>query len=223
MTPSQKRLKTLILSYLDRLIAYVEEIKDSIAPTSLDHVLKLQRQRVHNTTDADVLLQVSDGDQLAKYLKHVDDLEDSVDGDDPALEKEIARKGEILDEYLERVGNDIDALRAKVEEEVEEHSVAASTGFNSGNAFLDAVAERLEATGAEVSIVTALFKKKSFSQLLAARKKRRRWLRTPGGKAAIRRERIRAKRPHMIDRKRVKTSHLAHQVYKQDYKHPHHY
>jgi len=73
-----------------------------------------------------------------------------------------------------------------------------------------------------VSIVTALFKKKSFSELLSARKKRRRWARTPAGKMALRRAKIPAKRPHVIDRKRVKTSHLAHQVYKQSYQHAHH-
>lgn len=212
MTPSQKRLKILTMSYLDKLIAYVEEIKDRVAPTSLAHVLKLQRQRVQNTTDSAVLLQVSDGEQLSKYLKHVDDLEDSMEGDDPVELKDLERKGEQLDSYLERIGTDIDAVREKVESEAKEFSAVA--GFNSGNAFLDAVADHLEAAGAEVQLVIATFKKKTFAQLLADRKKRRRWARTPGGKAALRRAKIRAKRPHMIDRRRAKVSKMAHKVYR---------
>jgi len=212
MTPSQKRLKILTMSYLDKLIAYVEEIKDRVAPTSLAHVLKLQRQRVQNTTDSAVLLQVSDGEQLSKYLKHVDDLEDSMEGDDPVELKDLERKGEQLDAYLERIGTDIDAVREKVESEAKEFSAVA--GFNSGNAFLDAVADRLEAAGAEVQLVIATFKKKTFTQLLADRKKRRRWARTPGGKAALRRAKIRAKRPHVINRQRSKVSKMSHKVYR---------
>lgn len=212
MTPSQKRLKILTMSYLDKLIAYVEEIKDRVAPTSLAHVLKLQRQRVQNTTDSAVLLQVSDGEQLSKYLKHVDDLEDSMEGDDPVELKDLERKGEQLDAYLERIGTDIDAVREKVESEAKEFSAVA--GFNSGNAFLDAVADRLEAAGAEVQLVIATFKKKTFTQLLVDRKKRRRWARTPGGKAALRRAKIRAKRPHVINRQRSKVSKMSHKVYR---------
>ena len=212
MTPSQKRLKILTMSYLDKLIAYVEEIKDRVAPTSLAHVLKLQRQRVQNTTDSAVLLQVSDGEQLSKYLKHVDDLEDSMEGDDPVELKDLERKGEQLDAYLERIGTDIDAVREKVESEAKEFSAVA--GFNSGNAFLDAVADRLEAAGAEVQLVIATFTKKTFTQLLADRKKRRRWARTPGGKAALRRAKIRAKRPHVINRQRSKVSKMSHKVYR---------
>jgi hypothetical protein len=200
------------MSYLDKLIAYVEEIKDRVAPTSLAHVLKLQRQRVQNTTDSAVLLQVSDGEQLSKYLKHVDDLEDSMEGDDPVELKDLERKGEQLDAYLERIGTDIDAVREKVESEAKEFSAVA--GFNSGNAFLDAVADRLEAAGAEVQLVIATFKKKTFTQLLADRKKRRRWARTPGGKAALRRAKIRAKRPHVINRQRSKVSKMSHKVYR---------
>lgn len=213
MTVFQKQLKNQILAYLDKLIAYVEDLKAAGAETSLDGVLKAQRQRVNSSNDPHVLLQVSSGDQLAKYLKHVERLEDQADDEDTQHAARLEREGEALDTYLEKIGVSIDDLRTKVEQESSEHALA-SVSADRHNDFLEAIAGHLEAAGAQVSLVTALFRKKSFSELVAARKKRKRWLRTPGGKAALRKAKLRAKRHHVIDRQRSKISKMAHKVYK---------
>lgn len=210
MTVLQKRLKSLTLSYLDKLVGFVAKLKEAGAHTNLDQALRAQRLRVNQTQDPKVLLQVTEGETLARYLARVDALEESLREDDETNDASIVedREGDALDAYLEKIGQAIDAAREAVTEEIGEHVTA------SGNDFLDTVAAHLEATGAVVSLVTALFKRKSLSELMAARKKRKRWLRTPGGKAALRRAKIRAKRPHTIDRQRSKTSKLAHHVYK---------
>lgn len=213
MTVFQNQLKKQILAYLDKLIAYVEELKTAGAETSLDGILKAQRQRVNASNDPHLFLQVSSGDTLEKYLKHVERLETDADDEDASQVAKLERESDALDSYLEKVGATIDTLRGKVEAELGEHALA-SASVGPTNDFLEAVAGHLEAAGAQVSLVTALFKKKSFTELMIARKKRKRWLRTPAGKASRRRSKIKAKRPHVIDRQRSKTVKLAHKIYK---------
>lgn len=213
MTVFQNQLKKQILAYLDKLIAYVEELKIAGAETSLDGLLKTQRQRVNASNDPHLFLQVSSGDTLEKYLKHVERLEAHIDDEDEHSSAAIERESDALDAYLGKVGVAIDDLRGKVEKELGEHALA-SADVGPTNDFLEAIAGHLEAAGAQVSLVTALFKKKSFTELMAARKKRKRWLRTPAGKASVRKSKIKSKRPHTIDRQRSKIVKQAHKVYK---------
>lgn len=92
MTVYQKNLKQKVQAYLERLIAYVDSLKET-THTSLDQVLKAQLALVRSTNDPAVLLRASAAETLDRYLKRVEALEqDSVfDGDEDhtqeALEK----------------------------------------------------------------------------------------------------------------------------------------
>ena len=207
LTPAGKQLKVKIMNYLDKLAAHVEELKERGIDTSLERVLKEQRSRVNATLDSRILLQVSDGDVLAQYLKRVDALEKQAkeDAEEPGERHSIERDSEVLDDYLEEVGKDIDELRERVQDEEKEYAEASDALGTLGSA--------LRAAGAK-TLVTSMFQKKSLTERLAARKARKRWLKTPGGrKSKIKEEKL-AKRHHVIDRKRSKTAKINHAVYK---------
>lgn len=220
MTVYQKNLKQKVQAYLERLLAYVDLLKKTTdTHTSLDQVLKAQIVLVNSTSDPDVLLRASDDRTLERYLKHVESLEQdsSFEGDEDSTPEALEKASDDLDDYLVRIAAEIKKLRDAVSKEMVDHGhvghLAAAGEDLDRNPFLAAVAAHLEATGAEASVVIG-FKKKTFSELVRERKLRKRWLKTPAGKAALRRAKIRAKRPHTIDRARSKAARMAHRVYR---------
>ena len=218
MTVYQKNLKQKVQAYLERLIAYVDSLKET-THTSLDQVLKAQLTLVRSSNDPHVLLRASSPETLDRYLKRVEDLEQdsTFDGDEDHTQEALEKASDDLYDYLEKVGAEIDKLRDNVTKELVAHGhvghLAAAGEDLDRNPFLAAVAAHLEATGAEASVVIG-FKKKTFSELVRERKLRKRWLKTPAGKAALRRAKIRAKRPHTIDKSRSKAARMAHRVYR---------
>jgi hypothetical protein len=218
MTVYQKNLKKKVQAYLERLIAYVESLKET-THTSLDQLLKAQLNLVNSTNDPAVILRASAPETLDRYLKRVEALEQdsTFDGDEDSSQAEIEKASDELYDYLEKVGAEIDKLRDSVTKELVDHGhvghLAAAEDDLDRNPFLAAVAGHLKATGADASVVIG-FKKKTFSELLRERKLRKRWLKTPAGKASLRRAKIRAKRPHTIDRSRSKAARMAHKVYR---------
>lgn len=210
MTPKQKLFKTKLLSLFDKLIAYVEELKAADVPTSLDTVLKQQRQRIHDTNQAEILLQIGAETTLSGYIDRLDSLEDSVDEDSLSEHDTAAleRKGDALDNWLVDAAKELDKLRKQVEEESVELHAAASCS----PAFA-AAAKALAGAGALLTLVQA-FQRRSLSDRIKDRKLRKRWLKTPAGKASLKRSKRLAKRPHVIDRAKSKTSKLVHRTYR---------